>query len=83
MGNCVSAIREDLKTQVGDLSASRAELKERLDKQQKNVTSTAEQKQNIRKDIEATWRELKAQLPAVEARTRRRAAAVLGPTPLQ
>ena len=33
MGNCMSAISEELKTQRCDLYASQTELEERLDKQ--------------------------------------------------
>lgn len=43
MGNCMSVIREKLETQIGDLCAGQAELKERLDKQQKNAPSKVEQ----------------------------------------
>jgi len=35
MGNCMSAIREELETQIIDLCAGQTELEERLDKQQK------------------------------------------------
>jgi len=61
----MSAIREKLETQIGDLCTGQAELEERLDKQQKNVTSKVEQQaRNMGKNIEA-------QLAVVEARTRR------------
>ena len=43
MGNCMSAIREGLETQVSDLCVGQTELEERLDKQQKNVASMVEQ----------------------------------------
>jgi hypothetical protein len=46
------------------LCAGLSELEERLDKQQKNVTSIVEQTRNLGENIEA-------QLAAVEARTRR------------
>jgi ribonuclease HII len=42
MGNCVSAIMQ-LKTQISDSCADKAELEERLDKQHKNVISMVEQ----------------------------------------
>jgi len=65
MGNCVSAIREELETHIGDLCTGQAEQEERLDKQQKNVTSIVEQQvRNLREEFEA-------QLAAVEARSRR------------
>jgi hypothetical protein len=72
MGNCMSIIREELETQIGDLCTGHAELEERLDKQQKNVTPIVEkQTWNLREDIEATRREHEAQLAVVEARNRR------------
>ena len=37
MGNSMSVIREEFKTQISDLCAGQTELEERLDKQQKNV----------------------------------------------
>jgi hypothetical protein len=43
MGNCMSIIREKHETQIGNFCAGQAELEERLDKQQKNVTSKVEQ----------------------------------------
>jgi cob(I)alamin adenosyltransferase len=65
MGNCMSAIREELETQIGDLCTVQAELGERLGKQQENVTSIVEQQvRNLREEIEA-------QLAAVEPRSRR------------
>jgi TolA-binding protein len=70
MSNCMSVIREELQTQVGDLCAGRAELEERIDKQQKDVNSMVEQQtRNLREDIEAT-QALEAKLAAVETRTR-------------
>ena len=41
MVNCMSVIREELETYkyIGDLCAGQAELEERLDKRQKNVTT--------------------------------------------
>jgi len=42
MGNCMSVIREELETQIGDLCAGHVQLEERLDKQLKNVTSIVE-----------------------------------------
>jgi hypothetical protein len=48
MGNCMSAIREELETQISDVCAVHAELGERLDKQHKNVTSMVQQQtQNL------------------------------------
>jgi len=65
MGNSMSVIREEFKTQISDLCAGQTELEERLDKQEKNVTSAVEQlARSLRK-------EFKAQLAAVEARSRR------------
>jgi hypothetical protein len=43
MGNCMSVIRDELETQIGDLCAGQAQLEERLDQQQKTVTSVVEQ----------------------------------------
>ena len=54
MGSCMSAIREELGTQIGDLCAGQTELEERLDKQQKNVTTLVEQQaRNLREEFEA------------------------------
>ena len=39
MGNSMSAITEELETQIRDLCTGQTELEERLDKQQKNVAS--------------------------------------------
>jgi hypothetical protein len=56
MGSCMSIIREKLETQIGDLSAGQEEFEERIDKQQKNVTSIAEQQtRNLWENIEAMW----------------------------
>jgi hypothetical protein len=72
MSNCMSVIREELQTQIGDLCAAQAELEDRFDKQQKDVNSMVEQQtRNLREDIEATRRELEAKLAAVETRTMR------------
>jgi len=60
----MSAIRKELEKQIGDLSAGQTELEERLDKQQKNVASIVEKSRNLRE-------EFVAQLPAVEAASRR------------
>lgn len=62
MGNCTSAIME-LKKQISDWCIDKA-LKERLDKQHKNVTSMVEQKTH-------NLQELEAQSAAMEARTKR------------
>jgi len=65
MGNGMSAIREELETQISDLCAGQRELEERLDKQQKNVACMVEQQaRNLREEFEA-------QIAAVEARSRR------------
>jgi hypothetical protein len=81
--NCMNVIRKELETQIGDLRAGQAEFEERFDKLQKNFTSIAEQKtRNLQEDIEATRRELEAQIAAVEVRTRRAGDSDLGPTPL-
>jgi len=65
MGNCMSAVREELETQISDLCAGQGELEEMLDNQQKNITFIAEQQaRNLREEFEA-------ELEAVEARSRR------------
>jgi peptidoglycan hydrolase CwlO-like protein len=72
MGKCMSVIREELQTQIGDLYAGQAELEERLDKQQKDINSVIEQNiRDLRDGIEATRRDLEAKLAAAETRTRR------------
>jgi len=48
MGNGMSAIKEELETQISCLCACQTELKERLDKQQKNVASMVEPAGRIR-----------------------------------
>jgi len=65
MGNCMSAIRQELETQISDLCSGQTELEDRLDKQQKNVASMVEQQ------TRSLQEEIEAQLPAVEARSRR------------
>jgi ABC-type uncharacterized transport system ATPase subunit len=84
MGNYMSVVREELETNIGVLCAGQAELEERLDKHQKNVTSIVEkQARNLREVFEDTRRELEAELARVEARNRRAGPAVLRPNPLQ
>jgi hypothetical protein len=64
MGNGMSAIREELETQISDLCAIQTELEERLDKQQKNVATILEQQaRNLREEFET-------QIAAEEARFR-------------
>jgi len=65
MGNVMSAIREELETQISGLCAGQKELEERLDKQQKNDASMVEQlAQKLREKFEA-------EIKAVKARSRR------------
>jgi hypothetical protein len=72
VSECMSVIREELQTQIGDLCAGQAELEERLDKQQKDVHSMVEQNtRDLREGIEATRRDFEARLAAVETRARR------------
>ena len=62
---------------------SEAELEERPDNLQKNVTSIVEQNiRNLREDTEATRRELDAQIAMVEVRNRRAGGSDSGPTSL-
>ena len=61
----MSAIGENLETQISDLCAGQTEQEERLYKQQKNVASVVEQRtRNLREEFEA-------QIAAVEPRCRR------------
>jgi len=50
----MSAIREELETQISDLCVGQTELEERQDKQQKNVASVMEQEaRNLREEFDA------------------------------
>jgi len=83
VGNCMSSIAERLKTEMNDLrgevsaleskiNEGQAEMEEKFERQQKEVTSIMEQQtRHLREGIEATRRELEAQLAAVDVRSRR------------
>ena len=82
VGNCMSSITEGLKTEINDLRSEvsaleskinegQAELEERFERQ-KEVTSIMEQQTwHLQEGIEATRRELEAQLAVADVRSRR------------
>jgi hypothetical protein len=64
--------------------AGQAQLEERVDKQQKIVTSIVEQQtRNLEEDIKARRRELEVQLARWKVESDVRVAVVQEPTPLQ
>jgi hypothetical protein len=77
----VREVREELETKIEVLCAGQAQWEEKLDRQNKGVTSMVEQQtqalrndlNRARQELEATRRDLENQLAAVERRTRRAA----------
>jgi TolA-binding protein len=82
VGNHMSTVTEGLKTEMNDLrrevselesriNEGQAEVEEKFERQQKQVTSIVEQQiRHLREGIEATRRKLEVQLAAVDAQSR-------------